>query len=99
MRSTARRFFGDDVAIELASDRSVRTEAAADENVVALDRIIVLILLHLARQEADFRYEMLRTGVMAAGQMNIDRRVERDSLLAPRRNGLGVALGVGGGEF
>ena len=42
---------------------------------------------------------MLRAGMMAAGEMDVDRRVERDPRLAPARDLLGVALGVGGGEL
>ena len=100
MRSTvARRVLRRDVAIELAAERGVRPEAAADQNVIALDRIVVLARLNLAGEQADLADEMLRAGVMAAGQMDIDRRVERDARLAPARDLLGVALGVGSGEF
>ncbi len=42
---------------------------------------------------------MLGAGVMAAGQMDVDRRVERHARLAPARNFFGVALGVGGREL
>ena len=42
---------------------------------------------------------MLRAGMMAAGEMDVDRRVERDARLAPARDVLGVALGVGGCEL
>jgi hypothetical protein len=42
---------------------------------------------------------MLRAGVMTVGQMNVDRRVERDARFAPARDFLGMALGVGGREF
>ena len=42
---------------------------------------------------------MLRAGMMAAGQMDVDRRVERNARLAPARDLLGVTLGVGGGEL
>ena len=42
---------------------------------------------------------MLRAGMMTAGQMNIDRRVERNAGFAPARDLLGVALGVGGGKL
>ena len=42
---------------------------------------------------------MLRAGMMTAGQMNVDRRVERDARFAPARDLLGMALGVGGGEL
>ena len=36
---------------------------------------------------------------MAAGEMDVDRPVERDARLAPARDLLGVALGVGGREL
>ena len=42
---------------------------------------------------------MLRAGMVTAGQMDIDRRVERDARLAPARDLFGMAFGVGGGEF
>ena len=90
----------DNIAIKLAAERRVRAEAAADENVIALDRIVVFIRLHFAGEQADLRNKMLRAGMVAAGQMNIDRRVEeRNARLAPRRDLLGMALGVGGGKF
>ena len=41
---------------------------------------------------------MLGAGVVAAGQVDVDRPVELDARLAPARDLLGVALGVGGGE-
>src|SRR3990170_367388 len=41
---------------------------------------------------------MLRAGMMAAGEMDIDRLIDRDALLAPCGDCLGVPLGVGGGE-
>ena len=36
---------------------------------------------------------------MTAGQMDVDRRVERDARFAPARDFLGMAFGVGGREF
>ena len=44
----ARRVFGHNVAIEFAAERGVRTEAAADQNVIALDGIVVFVRLDLA---------------------------------------------------
>ena len=94
-----RRILGLHVAIELAPERGVGPEAAADQDVIALDRIGVLAVLHLAGQQADLADEMLRAGMMAAGQMDVDRCVERNARLAPARDLLGMALGVGGGEL
>src|ERR1700728_112375 len=61
-------FVGGHVAIELAPDRRVRPETAADDNVIAFDRIVLLIDLHLARKQPDLGYEVLRAGVMTAGE-------------------------------
>ena len=77
MRSTVRRrVFGFDVAIKLAAERGIRAETAADKDVIALDLIAVLGHLHLAADQADIADVMLRAGMRAAGQMDIDRRVE-----------------------
>ena len=88
-----------DVAIEFAAERGIGAEAAADQDVIALDRVALLGLLHLAGEQPDFADEMLRAGMMAAGEMDVDRPVERNPRLAPARDLLGVALGVGGGEL
>src|SRR5215813_6320293 len=61
-----------DVAIELMAERRIGTEAAADEDVVALDRIPVLRTLHFARQKSDLADEMLSAGMVAAGEMDVD---------------------------
>src|SRR5579863_1167683 len=95
----ARRVLRGDVAIELASERGIRPEAAADQDVIALDRIRILVRLDLAGEEPDLGNEMLRAGVMAAGQMDVDRRIERHARLAPAGDVFGVTLGVGGGEL
>src|SRR5689334_9241147 len=63
----ARHFFGDDIAIEFTPERRVGPEAAADRDVIALDRIGFFAGLHLAGEKADLRDEMLRAGVMTAG--------------------------------
>src|SRR5512135_1601676 len=82
----ARRLLRDDVAIEFAPKRGVGPKAAADRDVITLDRVGVLIGLHFAGKEADFRDEMLRAGVMTAGQVDVDRRVERDARFTPARD-------------
>ena len=54
MRSIgARRVLGLHVAIDLAAERGVRAEAAADQDVIALDRVVVLGHLHLAGEQPD----------------------------------------------
>src|SRR3984957_20529839 len=98
-RDGARRLVGDDVAIKLAAERRVRAEAAADKDVITLERIVVFVDLDLAGEQPDLGHEMLRAGMMTAGQMNIDRRVEWNARFAPARNLFGMAFGVGGGKF
>src|ERR1700730_10111098 len=90
----ARRLGGDDVAIKLAAERRVRAETAADKDVITLEWIVVFVDLDLAGEQPDLGHEMLRAGMMTAGQMNIDRRVERNASLAPARDLLGVAFGI-----
>ena len=43
------------VAVKFAPERRVGSEAAADEDVISLDRIGILVVLYLAGQKADFR--------------------------------------------
>src|SRR6185312_3635429 len=90
----ARRLVGRDVAVERAADRGVRPEAAADQHVIALDRISLLFRLHLAGEQTYFADRVLRAGVMTSGEMDVDGRVERDAAFAPGRDVLGVLLGV-----
>src|SRR5262249_2827743 len=91
--------FGDNVAIEFAAERGVWAEAAANENVIPLDRIVVFVRLDLAGEQSDLRHKMLRAGMVAASQMNIDRRVERNARLAPGSDVVGMTFGVRGREF
>ena len=100
MRSTvARRILGLDVAIDFRRDRRVRAEAAADMDVIALDGVAVLGGRHLAGDQSDVADVVLRAGMMAAGEMDVHRPVERKAALAPARDRLGVAFGVGGREL
>src|SRR5260370_5645827 len=68
-------------------------------NVIALDRVALLGGLHLAGEQPDVADVMLRTGVMASGEMNVDRHIERNAVLAPARDVLGMPLGVRGGKL
>src|SRR6202453_362198 len=95
----ARHLLGNDITVELAAERRVRAKSAADIDVITLDRIGLLVRLQFAREQPDLGDVVRRAGVMAAGQMNIDRRVERNARVAPARDLLGVPLGVGGGNI
>src|SRR5271163_1437609 len=50
-RDGARRLFGDDVPVKLAAERRVRTEAAANQDVITLKRIVVFVHLDLAGEQ------------------------------------------------
>ena len=90
----ARRILCLHVTINLAAEGRVRTETAADVHVIAFD--LLLAIFDLAGKQSDVADVVLRTGMMAAGKMDVDRSVERDARLAPLRDVLGVTLGVGG---
>ena len=66
---------------------------------IALNGIAVGALLHFAGEEPDFADKVLRARVMTPGEMNIDRRIKRSPRLAPARDILGVALGIGSREL
>src|ERR1039458_10026457 len=59
-----RRIVRLDVAIELAAERSIRAEAAADQQVIALDRIAVLGLLYLASEQPDLTQKNIRKAMI-----------------------------------
>src|SRR5262249_62386424 len=94
-----RRILGLDVAIELAAEHRIGAETAAGEDVIALDRVAVLGGRDLAGEQADLADEVLSAGVVATGEMDVDRRIERNARLAPARDLLGVPLGVGRREL
>src|SRR5581483_7243905 len=90
-----RRLLRLEVAINLLSDFGVGTEAAARKQMVAFNSIIVVAERNLGGEEADIADVMLGAGVVAAGQMNIQWRVDLDPLIAPVADRGGVSLGVG----
>ena len=90
----ARRILCLHVTIDFAAERRVRAEAAADIDVIAFD--LLFAILDLAGKQPDVADVVLRAGMMAARQVDVDRSVERDARLAPPGDLLGMALGVGG---
>ena len=90
--------FGAHVHEDLARQSDVHAGAAANQHVVALDRVAVVVDRHLAGDQADVADIVLRAGMMAAGEMDVHGRVELDARFAPARDLLGMPLGVGGGE-
>ena len=47
--------------------------------VVALDLIAIVVHRHLGADQADVADVMLRAGMVAAGEMDVDRRIEREA--------------------
>src|SRR6516225_10121233 len=90
-----RRVFSLDVAVDLPSESLVGTEAAADMDVVALDGVAVLRDRHSGAEEPDVADIVLSAGIGAAREVDVYRAVELQPRLAPVRNVLAVALGVG----
>src|SRR5436305_738229 len=94
----SRRILGLHVLVDLAAEPRVWPESAADKDVVAVDGIAILIHWHARRDQPDVANVVLRAGVMAASEMDVHRRVERDARLAPRGDLLSLLLRVRGGE-
>ncbi len=94
----ARRVLGLHVLVDVAREPCFGAEAAADQHVIAVDRVAFLVDRNARRDQPDVADVVLRAGVMAAGEMDVHRRVERDARLAPRGDLLGLLLGVRGRE-
>src|SRR5262249_59994331 len=74
-----RNVLGLHVAIDVARERGVDAENAADQAVIALDGVALLRDLHLAGEEPDVADIVLGAGVVTAGEMDVDRPVEFDA--------------------
>src|SRR5262249_30041185 len=68
---------------------------AADMDVVALDGVAVLRDRHSGAEKPDVADVVLSAGIGAAREVDVHRAVELQPRLAPVRDVLGVALGVG----
>src|SRR5262249_3666575 len=87
-----RRILGLHVPVDLAGEAGFGAEAAADQDVIALDSVTFFRSLDLAGEQADVTDVVLCAGVMAAGEMDVDRPVEAHTRLAPGGNRFGVSL-------
>src|ERR1700676_1730112 len=94
-----RRVLRPEVVVDLLPDFGVGTEPAAGEQVIALDGVVILADRHFGADQADIADVRLRAGMMAAGEMNIQRSVDRPPRLAPVPDRGGVAFGVGRRKF
>src|SRR5690348_6212161 len=72
-----------DIAVDVPADLGVRTKTAAGEQMIALDCVVALPDRHLRRQQADIADVVLRTGMMAAREMDVEWHVDVDARLAP----------------
>src|ERR1700737_4764565 len=86
-----RRILGCEVVIDLLPDIGVRTEPAAGKQVIALDRVVALADRYLGADQADIADVVLRAGMMATGQMDVERGVDRHPRLAPGADRAGMA--------
>ena len=93
-----RQFGGGNVAQDLASQLAPFAEAAADEDVVPLD-FRIPAGCHLRAEQADIADVMLRAGMRAAGQVNVQRRVQGKARVEIVRDRQRMALGVACGKF
>src|SRR5262249_8211488 len=95
-----RAVLGLHVAVELAANAGIGAEAAADEHVEALDRVLAgRIDRHATCQETDVADVVLGAGVRAACQMDVDGSVEGNARLGPLSDRHRRALGIGEGEL
>src|SRR5262245_46851461 len=65
-----RRVFRLDILEQFAADRAVLTEAAADADIVAIDRVAFVGHRNALADQSDIADVMLRTAVVTAGEMN-----------------------------
>src|SRR4051794_3046957 len=81
-----RGVFGLHVAIYFLPDIGLGTEAAAGQDVKAVIGVIAVLDGDARAYHADIADKMLRTGVMTAGDMDVDRRIHLDASVAPVRD-------------
>ena len=91
-----RRVLGLEVVIDLLPDIGIRTEPAAGEQVITLDGVVLLADRNLGADQPDIADVVLRAGMVAAGEMDVERRVDLDARFAPVADRGGMALGIGG---
>jgi hypothetical protein len=94
-----RRVFGFEVVIDLPPNIGIRAERSAGKQVIAFDGVIALTDRHFRTDQADVADVMLRAGMVAAGQMNVQRCVDGHPWLAPVADLGRMALGIGRREL
>src|SRR3989442_8115791 len=85
-------FIRRDIAQYFAPEPARVAEAAASEQVITLD--FGIVGRDLGREQADIADMVLRAGIRAAGEMNVERRVDLEARIEMVGDREGVALGV-----
>src|SRR3954447_24660362 len=93
------RLRGRDVAVDFPPELRVRAEPTAGEQMIGLDCIVLLTDRNLGGDQPDVADIMLRARMMAAGEMYVQRRVDRHSRLTPVTNVGSMAFCVRRGEL
>ena len=85
--------------IDFLADVGVGAKTSAGEQMITLDRVVALADRHFCGDQADIADVMLRAGMVAPGEMDVEGRLDLDPALAPVADLGGMTLGVRGGEF
>src|SRR5258708_25603459 len=72
-----------EVVIDLLPDLGIRTESSTGEQMITFDGVVRLANRYFRGDQADITDVMLRAGMMAAGQMDVQRRVDLNPRLPP----------------
>ena len=88
-----------DVAIDLVATVGVGPEAATGVEVIALDGIALIVGGNARREQADVADIVLRAGMVTAGQVNVERAIDRRTVFAILDDVVGMALGIGSREL
>src|SRR6266404_4093595 len=93
-----RRVLGLEVAIDLLPQIGIWSEPAPGEQMIAFNGVL-LPDRHFRGDQPDIADVVLCAGVMTAGEMDVERRVQLDLGFAPIADRGGVAFGIGGRKF
>src|SRR6476646_6390424 len=88
-----------DILKYFLADIGIRTEAATREDMKTIDCVVGIADRDARTDHADIADVVLRAGMVAACQMDVDWRLDRNPRFAPIRDPGGRALGIGKAEF
>src|ERR1700691_782952 len=94
-----RRVFRLEVVVNLLPDIGVGAEPAAREQMIAFDGVVLFANGDFGGDQTYIADVMLRAGMVTAGKMDVQRRVEYNPRLAPVADLGAVALGIGRREL